>query len=119
MHAGFGAAAPIVSGEGYDIVSISGIVVGLAQAPFCSNCLRCEEDGNCELAIAFMPCTIDDCSPEEAPPTGIAHGTFMVKYNKTLGDAIKKIPASDIQGTINALVPKVFGKQAIVPIVVE
>jgi len=120
-HAGFGTAGMVESGEGYDITAISGAVIGSALAPYCSadqnTCPRCVDNGECTIAIAFEPCTVDDCAPYdgENTETGVAYGSFTVKYNKTLASAIKNIPTEEIQETIDVLVPKVFGKNAIAP----
>jgi hypothetical protein len=120
-HAGFGTAGMVESGDGYDITSISGTVIGSALAPYCSadqnTCPRCVDNGECQTAIAFEPCTVDDCAPYdgENTETGVAFGSFTVKYNKTLASAIKNIPTEEIQETIDVLVPKVFGKNAIAP----
>ena len=125
-HAGFGTAGTIISGEGLDILSISGGVVGMATAPYCSadgnNCPRCLGDDDCEFAVAFEPCTgvgeYADCGTGETQGSavGVAYGTFTLKYNKSLSNAIKNIPVDDIYGTAEVLVPKVFGKNAINPI---
>ncbi|MBM4164453.1 MAG: hypothetical protein FJ222_08435 [Lentisphaerae bacterium] len=120
-HAGFGTAGMVESGDGYDITSIAGTVIGSALAPYCSadqnTCPRCVDNGECKVAIAFEPCTVDDCAPYdgENTETGVAFGSFTVKYNKTLASAIKNIDSEDIQETIDALVPKVFGKNAVTP----
>jgi len=111
----------VESGDGYDITSISGAVIGSALAPYCSadqnNCSRCVGNGACNIAIAFEPCTVDDCAPYdgENTETGVAFGSFTVKYNKTLASAIKNIASEEIQETIDVLVPKVFGKNAVAP----
>jgi hypothetical protein len=111
----------VESGDGYDITSISGTVIGSVLAPYCSadqnTCPRCVDNGECQTAIAFEPCTVDDCAPYdgENTETGVAFGSFTVKYNKTLASAIKNIPTEEIQETIDVLVPKVFGKNAIAP----
>jgi len=123
-HAGFGTAGTVVSGEGLDILSISGSVVGMATAPYCSamgnNCPRCHGDDECMYAIAFAPCTgigdYADCECSEGSEYGVAYGTFSVKYNRTLANAIKDIDAEDLFETAEVLVPKVFGKNAINPI---
>lgn len=126
-HAGFGKAGTIQSGEGLDILSISGGVVGMATAPYCSaignNCPRCLEEGECEYAVAFEPCTgigaDADCETggdEKGSEVGVAYGTFTLKYNKSLSNAIKNIPVDDIYGTAEVLVPKALGKNAINPI---
>ncbi|MBM4163837.1 MAG: hypothetical protein FJ222_05295 [Lentisphaerae bacterium] len=123
-HAGFGtAASTVASGEGMDIVSIAGSVVGYASAPVCSaeagNCPRCDEGGkDCARAIAFDPCTMDDCD-EGHLNGGVAYGTFSLKYNKTLATAIKDIDECDVQDTVEALVDKVFGTKADAPEVSE
>lgn len=142
-HAGFGIAGIIEKGEGYDFISVSGNVVGKASAPVCSaelnNCPRCQEDGICQYAVAFPPCTISICdeigtgvSPavtaangDTLPPpifvipfNGVAYGTFVIKFNKRLSDAIKPIPQTAYQDTIDALVPLAFGSNAIPPDVV-
>ena len=120
-HAGFGTAGMVESGDGYDITSISGTVIGSALAPYCSadqnTCPRCVDNGECQIAIAFEPCTVDDCAPYdgENTETGVAFGSFTVKYNKTLASAIKNIPTEEIQETIDVLAPKVFGKNAVAP----
>jgi hypothetical protein len=113
-HAGFGTAGSI-NGEGtLDILTISGNVVGGASAPTgLEGCIRCE--GDCEYAVGFEPCTVNDCCDWRGPREGVAYGTFTLKYNKTLATAIKDIPAEDICETATVLVPKVFGKNALVP----
>jgi hypothetical protein len=124
-HAGFGTAGTVISGEGLDILTISGGVVGMATAPYCSaddnNCPRCIGDDDCEYAIAFEPCTgigdFADCKRESrGSETGVAYGTFTLKYNRTLAMAIKDIAVEDICETAAVLVPKVFGKNAINPL---
>lgn len=125
-HAGFGTAGTVISGEGLDILSISGGVVGMATAPYCSadgnNCPRCLGDDDCEYAVAFEPCTgigeYADCDTgsESDSMYGVAFGTFKLKYNKTLANAIKDIDEEDLFDTAEVLVPKVFGKNAINPI---
>jgi hypothetical protein len=125
-HAGFGTAGTIISGEGLDILSISGGVVGMATAPYCSalgnNCPRCLGDDDCAFAVAFEPCTgigtDADCDTgsESGSSYGVAYGTFTLKYNKSLATAIKDIPSEDLFDTAEVLVPKVFGKNAINPI---
>jgi len=125
-HAGFGTAGTVISGEGLDILTISGGVVGMATAPYCSaegnNCPRCLGDDDCEYAVAFEPCTgIDPCCADcgtgqmQGPPMGVAYGTFTLKYNRTLASAIKDIPVEEICETAAVLVPKVFGKNAVSP----
>ena len=124
-NAGFGSASVLDKGDGdLDIASISGNVVGMASAPFCSaeqnNCPRCQESGICEPAIAFEPCAFaDPYDTASQSAYGVAYGTFTLKFNSTLSKVIKPILASDVQGTINALVPKAFGSKAIAPIYVE
>jgi hypothetical protein len=128
-HAGFGTAGVIESGEGLDIISVSGNIVGDTTAPYLlpseNDCPRCEKDGDCETAIAFAPCVMDDCemaswsqnyfsnSSDRLDATDVAYGTFTLKYNKTLSDAIKQ-DVTD-QAAINTLVPKVFGSKAVAP----
>ncbi len=129
-HAGFGTAGVIESGEGLDITSVSGNVVGETTAPFLlpgeNDCPRCEVDGTCVTAIAFAPCVMDDCdlaswsqnyfsnSSDRLDATDVAFGTFSLKYNQTLSNAIKQ-DVTD-QAAINTLVPKVFGSKAVAPV---
>ncbi|MEI7903746.1 MAG: hypothetical protein WCK89_26200, partial [bacterium] len=104
--------------------SISGSTAGWADAPYCSaaqnNCPRCVADDDCDFALAFAPCSGSDCTvgidDDEGLDYGVVYGTFTLKYNKALSGVIKPIAQSDVQGTINALVPKAFGKQAVAPI---
>jgi hypothetical protein len=118
-HAGFGTAGSINGEDTLDILTISGNVVGGASAPICSadlgNCPRCLEGQDCERAVGFEPCTVNDCSDWSGPCVGVAYGTFTLKYNKTLATAIKDIPSSEVCETAAALLPKVFGKNAINP----
>lgn len=115
-HAGFGVAGVIEKGEGYDFISVSGNVVGMASAPYCSaelnNCPRCQETGECVYAVAFEPCDMDDCDEQSYSMMGVAYGTFVVKFNKRLSDAIKPVLESDVEETIDTLVPMVFGPNA-------
>jgi hypothetical protein len=124
-HAGFGTAGTVISGEGLDILTISGGVVGMATAPYCSadgnNCPRCLGDDDCEYAVAFEPCTgigeYADCGTgqNKGSELGVAYGTFTLKYNRTLAIAIKDIAVEDICETAAVLVPKVFGRNAVNP----
>ncbi len=128
-HAGFGQAGTIERGEGLDIISASGNVVGAALAPYCSadvnDCPRCLEDGICQYAIAFTPCTMDDCllgewDMDDRPNLaytdyGVAFGSFSVKFSSRLSNAIKDIPDEEVQATINAVVPLAFGRTSIAP----
>jgi hypothetical protein len=119
-HAGFGTAGSINGEDTLDILTISGNVVGGATAPFCSadegNCPRCVNGTDCEMAIGFEPCTVDDCYYRSSPYWGVAYGTFTLKYNPTLATAIKDIPVEEVCETAAVLVPKVFGKNAINPL---
>lgn len=126
-NAGFGTASKIESTDGYDITSISGSTVGWATAPFCSaeqnNCPRCTGDDDCDPALAFVPCSGVTC--ENGPYDGgealkydVVYGTFTLKFNKTYSNLIKPILPSDVQGTINALVPKAFNSCSASPVYV-
>lgn len=119
-HAGFGTAGSINGEDTLDILTISGNVVGGATAPFCSadegNCPRCVGGKDCQIAVGFEPCTVDDCCEWSGPWIGVAYGTFTLKYNKTLATAIKDIPEVERCETAAVLVPKVFGKNAINPL---
>lgn len=118
-HAGFGTAGSINGEDTLDILTISGNVVGGASAPICSadqgNCPRCVDGQPCTEAVGFEPCTVNDCSDWSGPGMGVAYGTFTLKFNNTLANAIKDIDATNLCATAEALVPKVFGKQAEVP----
>ncbi|MEI7901167.1 MAG: hypothetical protein WCK89_13020 [bacterium] len=122
-NAGFGTASKLEAEEGYDITSISGSTAGWADAPYCSaennSCPRCLSDGDCEYALAFAPCSGADCcvgpDDDEGLDWGVAYGTFTLKFNKTLSNAIKTIPQSMVQATINTLVPKAFGSCSVPP----
>lgn len=118
-NAGFGKASSIESSEDLDISSISGNVVGWADAPYCAadanDCPRCLEDGVCSYAIAFEPCAFEDPYDYEGIDEDVVYGSFSLKFNKSLSTLIKPILASDVQGTINALVPKAFGSKSVAP----
>jgi hypothetical protein len=120
-NAGFGSAGTIETADGaIDITSISGSVVGEASAPYCTaadnNCPRCQETGSCEQAIAFTPCFDDAVAGDgNGSNEDVAYGTFTLKYNSSLAAAIKTIPAGNVQGTVNAIVPKAFGSKAVAP----
>lgn len=118
-HAGFGTAGVVEQGEGYDFMSVSGNAVGMARAPICSaelnNCPRCLEDGECEPSVSFQPCDMDDCEPYQGSEMGVAYGTFLVKFNKRLSDAIKPIQQEQYQLTVDTLVPLAFGRNAVAP----
>lgn len=122
-NAGFGSASVLDSGDKtLDIASISGNVTGYASAPFCNavenTCPRCTGDDECQVAIAYMPCAFADPDDYETRNGGVAYGTFSLKFNSSLSKAIKPILPANIQGTINALVPKVFGSKAVAPVYV-
>jgi hypothetical protein len=127
-NAGFGTASKIESVEGFDITSISGSTVGWADAPYCSaaqnNCPRCLNDGECEYALAFTPCSGVDCTggPWDGSKTSldwdVVYGTFTLKFNKTYSNLIKPIDQADVQATINALVPKAFNSCSASPVYV-
>ncbi|MEI7901379.1 MAG: hypothetical protein WCK89_14110, partial [bacterium] len=99
---------------------------GWADAPYCSaaqnNCPRCLADDDCDFALAFAPCSGADCTvgidDDEGLDYGVVYGTFTLKYNKALSNVIKPIAQSDVQATINALVPKAFSSCSTPPLYV-